>query len=56
MERVIADLSLQQCRNTRIGTATQRGISGGEVWSMWNPALRQHAVVLMLRGEPHGCT
>ena len=31
VERVIADLALQCCRNTRIGSATTRGISGGEV-------------------------
>ena len=31
VDRVIAELSLQSCRNTRIGSATHRGISGGEV-------------------------
>ena len=31
VDRVIADLSLESCRNTRIGSATHRGISGGEV-------------------------
>jgi len=34
VDRVIENLSLQSCRNTRIGSATHRGISGGEVWDV----------------------